>query len=233
MRKCSCLIFLLVVGCIPMQMQPEETTRQVPASPFEDSRRPAPARVQYAPASQETSFRVLLVKDKLIAKNERLGIKPFAIAIGASDPEVFHVGNTIYVTEGLVRQCPTENQLAGVLAFELGRMVAERESTIADEIRQPERPLPIDLPIGGGGYSSESNPLRGVELARHEKEFPRQPQKLTRPNPQAVARSILENAGFQRTDLDAAFPIINAAERYTVLETQFKGPGKQGDWKTP
>jgi hypothetical protein len=232
MRFSWCLP-ILFAGCLPMQTQPEEATRQVPSSPFGETRNPMPTRVQYAPASQEATFRVLLVKDQLIGKNERLGLKPIAIAIGSPDPEIFHVGNTIYITEGLVRQCPAENHLAGVLAFELGRMVAEREARVADDIRQPERPLPIHLPIGGSSMASESDPLHAVELARHERAYPKHPQKLDRPNPQAVARSILENAGYQRTDLDAVFPILNNAERYAVLETQFKGPGKQSEWKSP
>ena len=191
MRLSWCLPILLA-GCIPMQTQPEETTRQVPVSPFEEARKPTPTRVQFAPASQEATYRVLLVKDQLIGKNERLGLKPLAIAIGSPDPEIFHVGNTIYITEGLVRQCPADNHLAGVLAFELGRMIAEREAHVADDIRQPERPLPIRVPIGGSSMASEADPLHGVALARYEKEFPKHAKKLDRPNPQAVARSILE-----------------------------------------
>jgi len=227
-----CMPIMFLTGCLPLQTQPEETTQQVPASPFGDARKPAPTRVQYAPASQDASLRVLLVKDQLIAKNERIGLKPYAIAIGSPDPEIFHVGNAIYITEGMVRQCATDSQLAAVVAFELGRMVSEREATVADEIRQPERPLPIRVPIAGSNQADEADPLYRVELARHEKEHPKHAPKLQRPNPQAVARVILENAGYQRTDLDAVFPILNNAERYTVLETQFKGPGKQSDWKS-
>jgi hypothetical protein len=233
MRHIWILSIIFVAGCLPLQTQPEEPTRQVPVTPFGEARKQAPTRVQFAPASRDVEYRVLLVKDQLLAKNERIGMKPFAIAIGSPDPEIFHVRDSIYITEGMVRQCATDNLLAAVLAFELGRMVSEREATVADEIRQPETPLPIRVPIAGGSRSDEADPLYRVELARHEKEHPKNAQKLQRPNPQAVARAILENAGYQRTDLDAAFPIINAAERFTVLETQIKGPAKQSDWKSP
>lgn len=224
---------LLFAGCLPLQTQPDEVTQQVPTSPFAEPRKAMPTRVNYAPASRETSYRVLLIKDQLLAKNERIGLKPYAIAIGSPDPELFHVGNNLYITEGLVQQCATDNQLAAVLAFELGRMVADREAMVADEIRQPERPRPIALPIGGNGYASEANPLGNVELARYEKENPKHAPKLARPNPQLVARAILENAGYQRTDLDAALPLLANAERFMILENQFKGPTKQSDWKTP
>lgn len=233
MRNIWFVPMLMFAGCLPLQTQPEEATRQVPASPFGEAQKPAPTRVQYAPASDEAKYRVLAVHDQLVDKNQRIGMKTYAIPIGSPDPEIFHVRNTIYITEGMVRQCATNNMLAAALAFELGRMVAEREAAVADDIRQPERPLPIRVPIAGSSLADEADPLYRVELARHEKEYPKHTQKLQRPNPQAVARSILENAGFQRTDLDAAFPILNAAERHTVLENQFKGVGKQGDWQSP
>jgi hypothetical protein len=223
---------LVLAGCTLTQPH-EERTAQVPASPFAEPRRAGPARIDYVPASRETSYRVLMIKDRLIDKNPQLGLKPYAVAIAASQPEVFHVENTIYVTEGLVQMCSSDNQLAGALAFELGRMVAARESAIADEMRQPERPLPIHLPIGGGGNAREADPLHHIDLIKHEKEFPRQAKKLVVPNPQHVARIALENAGFQRTDLDAVLPIIASAERVPILENQLKGNQKQSEWKLP
>lgn len=233
MRNRWCLTLLFLAGCLPMQTQPEEPTQQVPASPFAEPRQPAPTRVNYAPALQETSYRVVLIKDQLIGKNPQIGLKPYAIAIGSGDPEIFHVGNSIYITEALVRQCSTDNQIAAALAYEMGRMVAEREATVADGIRQPERPLPIHPQIGNSANARDADPFYPSELATHEKQYPKQPRKLSRPNPQQVARSILENAGYQRTDLDAALPTLQKAERFQTLENQFKGTTKQSDWKTP
>src|SRR5262245_30197151 len=115
MRRLSFMPLLLLAGCLPMQTQ-EPRTAQVPASPFAEPRRPTPSRVDYVPASREASYRVLMVKDLLVDKNPQLGLKPYAFAIAAPQPEVFHVGNTIYVTEGLVQLCPNDNQLAGALA---------------------------------------------------------------------------------------------------------------------
>jgi len=249
MRNCPTILSLsliLLTGCTaafpwdpekggtaPDHPVVDNRTRQVPVSPFAEPKKPAPARVSYPPATQETSYRVLLIKDRLLEKNQQLGLKPYAVAIGSPDPEIFHVGNTIHVTEGLVRQCGTDQALAAVLSFELGRMVAARESSIADEIRQPERPLPIHLPIGGNSYGREADPLNHIELAQYEKQNPRKERKLARPDPQHVARTILENAGYQRTELDAVLPLLANAERNSILENQFKGTGKQSDWKAP
>jgi hypothetical protein len=56
---------------------------------------------------------------------------------------------------------------------------------------------------------------------------------LTPPNPQQVARGLLDNAGYQRTELEAAWPILQNAARFAVWENQFKGTMKQSGWTTP
>lgn len=232
MRNRWCLGLILLAGCVPMQTLPEEAaTAQVSSTPFAEPRRAAPTRVNYAPASQDTSIRVLLIKDKLVGDNS--GGLPIVTAIGTTDPEIFHVGaNQIYITEGLVRQC-TDGQLAAVLANELGRMISEREAGVSDEIRQPERLLPIELPIGSNGNPRDRDPIHYIELAQHEKNYPKQTKKLPRPNPQLVARELLERAGYQRTELDAALPILQNAARFRMWEDRFKGTAQQNDWKPP
>ena len=233
MRNRWSLGLLLLTGCLST-MPEDPPTEQVPSAPFTQQRRPMPTKVNYAPASPETSFRVVMIKDKLLGDNPKVGIRPNVAAIGSADPEIFHIGlNQIFLTEGLVRQCQSEGQLAAILAYELGRMISEREAAISDEIRQPERPLPIHLPIGSNGNSRDADPTNYIQLAQHEKLYPKHPRKLAPPNPFLIARDVLERAGYQRTDLDAAMPILQNAERFQVLENQFKGTIKQGDWKAP
>lgn len=236
MRNRWCLGLMLLAGCAPMPTLPEEAaTAQVSSTPFAEPRRAAPARVNYAAAAQDTSKRVMLINDKLIGDhyNPQFGLRPDVTAIGSTDPEVFHIGlNQIYITEGLVRQC-TDGQLAAVLANEMGRMISEREAAVSDEIRQPERLLPIGLPIGSNGTSRDRDPTFYIELAQHEKLHPKQTKKLSRPNPQLVARELLERAGYQRTELDAALPILQNADRFQMWANQFKGTGMQNDWKQP
>ena len=226
---------LLLTGCVPQFTMPADPpTQQVTSAPFAEPGRAAPTKVNYTPASQETSYRVVMLKDKLIGENPQTGLKPYIIAIGSADPEIFHVGlNYIYITEGLVRQCQSEGQLAAVLANEMGRMISEREAAVSDEVRQPERALPIQLPIGTNGNARDRDPTNVIELAMHEKYYPKHPRKLARPNPQLVARDILERAGYQRTELDAVQPILQNADRCQVLGNQFKGTLKQSEWKAP
>jgi len=232
MRNRWCLLLLSLAGCLPFQTNPEEPATQQVATTFGDPRKALPARVHYPPAAPDVGIRLLLVKDKLVGHNPQFA-ELFVTAIGSADPEIFHVGtNQIFVTEGLVRQCETDGKLAGALANEMGRMVAEREALIADEIRQPERLRPI-APQIGNSVSREVDPTQYAELARFEKEYPKHARKLTPPNPQQVARGLLENAGFQRTELDAAWPVLQNAARFNGWEGQFKGTSKQSGWKAP
>lgn len=229
------LTLIVLTGCPPLQMTAPENfpPRQV-ASSLDEPRRPGPIRVNYPPASQDVSTRLVLVKDKLVGENGRFGLRPYVTAIGSPDPEIFHVdGTQIFITEGLVRQCQSDGQLAAVLANEMGRIVSEREAAVIDEIRQPERLPPITVSVGNAANSRDIDPTAYAERAFYEKAHPRQNKKLPPPQPQQVARTLLESAGYQRTDLDAAWPLLQNAQRYSGWENQFKGTLKQSDWKAP
>lgn len=227
------ILLTFVTGCVPMQLvPPEPATQQVAVSPFSEGRKAMPIRVNLPPPNQELAYQVELVRGKLVGENlEKTGLRPNVVTLGAQEPEIFHVGlSQIYITEGLVRRCETEGQLAALLAYEMGRMVAEREAGVSEHVRNPERLPPIAPPIGDAGIGMERDPVHQIELARYYKNHPRQSKKLTPPNPQAVARAALERAGYARTDLDAALPLLQVAER-GILQDQFKGTINQGDWK--
>lgn len=233
MRNRWCLGLVLVAGCVSLPTgQNENATPQVGSTPFAEPARPAPTRTSYTAAAKDVDYRVMQIKDKLIGDNPQLGLKPFTAAISSPDAEIFHKGlRYIYITDTLVKKCDTDALLAAVLANELGRMVAERERNVADQIRAPEPMQPVGLPIGSMGNRGDADPIHNVEMAMYEKQYPKTPRKITPVNPQLVARSVLEKAGYQRTDLDAAMPILENAQRSAVLSNQFNGPAKQGDWK--
>jgi hypothetical protein len=251
MRHRWTLCLLLTSGCTPIPA--DKATMQVPAEPFAQARAPI-TKVNYTAATQDTQERVEIMRGKLcaekpavarsyfvelvqgkeIVENPGTGLRLYATAIGSADLEIFHVGyNRIFITEGLVKQCPTDGQLAAVLANEMGKIVSEREGATSDQTRNPERPPPIYVPIGGPGSGRDLDPTFYNEMARQEKLYPKQTKKLPPANPQQVARGILERAGFQRTELDAVLPLLQNAERVHTWENQFKGNAKPGDWKAP
>jgi hypothetical protein len=233
MRNRCGLVLLLVAGCASMPTTPDENaTLQVGSTPFHEPNKPAPTKASYTAAAPDIGFRVVQIKDKLIGDNPQLGLKPFTVAVSSPDAEIFHKGlNYIYITDSLVKKCDNDALLAAVLANEMGKMVAEREKSVADQIRAPEPLPPVRLPIGSLGNARDADPMNYIETARFEQQYPKTQRKPTPVNPQLVARSILEKAGFQRTDLDAAMPFLDNAQRNAVLSNQFNGPAKQSDWK--
>src|SRR5262245_17457014 len=138
-------------GCQPLQLFEEPKIATVSSNPFGLQAENRAAKISYQPADEALATRVDSVGRKLIAANPQIGLKStlFATIGKAAQPEIFHVGpNMVYVTEGLVKRCPTDAELAGVLALELGKIVADREVAASPEMRNPERLAPIQVPIG-------------------------------------------------------------------------------------
>ena len=232
-RIVAVTLLLALTGCTAMGslFEEEKTTELAWNDPSADAP-PVVRKANFAPASQEVAWRVDQVGRTLAGENSQYGLRPLFATIGSPQPEVFHAGaQLVYVTEGLVRQCKTDAELAAVLAAEMGKMVAEREARVGKDLRDPDRLPPVQLPIGTNGFGNDAaDPTNFIEAARFEKKYPRN-RRLARPDPQAVARSLLEQGGYKATDLDTVEPILQAAHRNCTLEQQFKGVPKQADWK--
>ena len=144
--------------------------------------------------------------------------------IGAPQAEVFHRGSTdIFITEGLVRQCRTDGQLAAVLCLELGKLVSDREAMTPAAVRQPERMLPIDTGLNhDNGYGVAADQTRLRELADYDRDRRLREQAVTPPDPATLARLYLVRAGYHDADLQAAGPLLQQAPGQC-------GPGKAVD----
>jgi hypothetical protein len=216
---------LLLAGCVP-----GEQGKFLVSNPFGQSPEVQQFRAMSAPASAEgeqVAKRVLFVGQQVVQANPEMGLRPlFATIGGAAQPEIFHRGRTeIIVTEGLVKECVSDGQLAAVLCRELGKMVAERELLTLPATRQPERTPPQDVPVGNdaGGVWGSADGVRRAELARFERE--RHPQDVTvpPPAPEVLARGYLKKAGYTLDDLDAAAPVLRRCDANGAWQKQLAG----------
>lgn len=225
--RCGWMALLIaVVGCLPLQLFDEPKTATVSSNPFGLQAHDRSAKVNYQPADEAMATRVDAVARKLLADNPQIGLRAtlFATIGNAPQPEIFHTGpHMVYVTDGLVRRCASDAELAAALAVELSKIVAEREAGASPDMRSPDRLPPIQVPVGNAGQITNPDLVHEVELAKFEKERPRTRRPLPRPDPQQLARGYLEKAGFQSADLDAAQPLLRAAQNNITLERQFKG----------
>lgn len=232
-----CLV-LLGLGC--HTQDPRSTL--VPTSPF-----PTPPTQNVGvpiavgdPVPQEQAARVNAIGEKLLKANPQIGVRPMFRTIGVPQPEIFHHGvGEIDITEGLVKQCATDGQLAAVLSAELGKMIAERELLAGPQARQPEAAPPINVPVGdlNNGMMNAPDLTNLAELGKWERQN-RRPNNVPAPppDPQLLARTYLTRAGYSVRELDEVGPMLQQATGNTTLARQLSGqtPGQvQRSWTTP
>jgi hypothetical protein len=208
---------LAVAGCMEFDQQPADTYK----TPFSSTRPPA-----LAPAATDVAARVDIVGRRIVAANPQIGAKPMFATIGAPEPEVFHRGTSdVYVTEGLVKQCSTDGQLAAILCSELGKVVAEREALSPPQTRRPERTPPADVPIGNAGNPADASDLTRLrEVADYDEDRKRRNQPVPPPDPAVLTRTYLLRAGYHDDDLAAAGPLLLAAQSNATFEKQMRAP---------
>jgi hypothetical protein len=217
------ILLLGIYGCVTDQPK----TETVSNNPFgHPAAMPARTQTGYAPAGLDAAARVDQVGRRLLAANKQAGLQPLFRTIGSPQAEIFHRGTAeIDITEGLVKQCLTEGQLAGVLCTEMGKVVAERETVAAPRLHAPELSPPPDLPIGNdGGLSGAADQMHRAEVARFEQDHPRRRAPAPPPEPTALAKTYMTKAGFTLADLDAVAPFLRAAEENNGLARQLLTP---------
>jgi hypothetical protein len=235
MRR-SRLLLLLVpfvcAACVNFEM-PGQKTEQV--SPLFDQPPPAvrAAKVNMPGADESICIRVDLVGRKLIHANPQLGLQPHFAAFGSDKPELFHVDQKmVCVTDGLVKKLTSEADLAAALSFELGRMVAEREARVKQDLKTAAVRAPIQTQVGNAGQFVGPDMSAAVEMARYDqaRQDAKKSALIVRPDPELLARDCLEKAGFQRTDYDRIQPTLAEAAKNASLERQVKGVAPTGNW---
>jgi hypothetical protein len=222
----SLLLLLPAAGCFTDGPQ-----KLVSANPFGGTPpKGAPTQVMYAPATEETARRVTGVGEKLLAANRQTNVHPLFQTVGSSQPEVFHRGTTnVFITEGMVKECKGDGQLAAVLALELGKMISEREALARPASRMPDRWSPMEVRVGNdvGGTFGAADGTRLAELAKADRQrgganVPPPPP----PSPEVLARCYLCKAGYSTDDLGDVTPLLRKAEGNFAVEKQFKAAAK-------
>ncbi|OAI48039.1 hypothetical protein AYO44_01145 [Planctomycetaceae bacterium SCGC AG-212-F19] len=220
------LPFLCLAGCLP----PESHSLLVNENPFGGQPvTPPPSRAPFPAPSTESAARVDTLGRAILAANPQVGVKPLFRTIGTPDAEVFHRATAeIDITEGLVRQCRTDGQLAAILCLELGKMVSERTALAAPIHRAQERELPPDLRVAN---DLGSDMTRDAELAKYyDPARRRNAAAALPPDPQALARTYLTKSGFEAISLEGVEPLLRAAAANSKFEKQIAAPGPNRPW---
>jgi len=186
---------------------------------------------RFAPASTESAARVDMLGRKLLAGSPFLfeGEPSFQI-VGVPEPEMFHRDSTgLFITEGLVKLCKTENELAGVMASELGHMAAEQRRT--DRMKLPDSIPSAALSKGIDG-STDLDPGRAIDAIDLEKSFrkPAERRLLAGADPKKIAENCLKDAGYDPKLLKEVEPILKQARRNQRVAEQLGGKSDASHW---
>ena len=181
-------------------------------------------------ASVESSARVDKTGRQLLSGSPFSGVQVAFQTIGRPEPELFHRdAQGLFISEGLVAKCKTNDQLAAVLASEIAQMVSETRMT--ERMQLPE-PIP-DAALGNKlDGTTDFDPPRAMELARFEKAArnPAEKKKWASADPKAIAKGMLKDAGFDPKLLDEVAPILRDAGRNQNIAKQLGGRGDTPRW---
>jgi hypothetical protein len=175
-----------------------------------------------SPASVEAAARVDAAGRELLAGTP-LGIPEIAFhTVGSAEPEIFHHdSNTLYITEGLVNLCSTDEQLTAVLATEIGHMTAEFRRTArmqaADPIPKAATSAPLDR-------TTDFDPGRDLYLAQFEQAARKPAEKLkwATVDPTRISEELLRNSGHEVKRLQEVQPLLKRANRNQQIARQFR-----------
>lgn len=182
----------------------------------------------HVPEHEASARRLLAVGGKLTAANPQAGLRPSFLTVGFPHPEIMHgggglAGYHVTVSTGLINQCKTDAELAAVLALEMGKIVAERESAAGPSVKQPQQARPPEVPVGtdAGGTFGPPDGTRMMELARSEPKRNRT-NRSPAPAPEALAKGYLSKAGFDPGVLVEVGPLLRKAEGHGEMEKTVK-----------
>jgi len=178
-----------------------------------------------------TAERVETLGRRIIAQNTFTGIEPLFHTIGVPETVLFHRGpDELMISEGLVKQCRTEAELAAVLCSELGQMVAEKKAVRragAERDSFPEIGVPTGSGLAGG---TPTDPSRAAELALLEKQRARNAAAREPVDPAKLATELMRGAGFDPSELDRVAPLVKQSARGSAIQKQMNSPATAPKW---
>jgi predicted Zn-dependent protease len=186
-----------------------------------------PNMAKYPPPDIRVAERVEQLGRQIIAQNTFTGLDPLFYTVGVPEPMLFHRGTaTLYVSEGLVKQCPTDDELAAVLCTELGHMMAEHRAARGAG-RDADQIPDVALPSTGTAFDQ----TRDAELALQAKQRTRTGTRVPAEDPAKHTRDLMRGAGYDPAELDRVAPLLKQSDRGEALRKQMAGSGPVPKWE--
>jgi hypothetical protein len=138
----------------------------------------------------------------------------------------------VFISDSLVTQCKTDDELAAVLAIELGKMAAEGRNLTRMGYVDSFAQVPTANGMDATNLSADA--VRMTELAKMEERMPRKAideSKKDFADPAKIAADLLRTAGYDEKHLRAVEPLVkNANKDRTILQHLGAASGREPDW---
>lgn len=176
-------------------------------------------------ASAKAATRVHAIGASVVAANSNdFPTKPIFFTAGLAEPMLFSKKDgQVVISEGLVNRCTTDEELAAVLAIELGRITAkeQQESNNRNDNDIPPAPR-LTSDIVGSGMAPDMTRMaeEGYMNRQSNARRRREPIKV---DPSVHARSIMKKAGYDPAVLETVEPWIKEAEENADKREFMKG----------
>jgi hypothetical protein len=171
---------------------------------------------------------------KAAKANPNLDLRPRVVAIGVNAVVLNHQGGRVLVvSDGLVKSCKNDSELAAAISTELAKMVVEAQAQAQAADREQFRPLPpYTDPVGPNvsfGNTPDQTPL--AERAMWEKRNPPPAASAVPilPNQNALATAYMTKlstgmTGISIDDLARVAPLVRMGEANRNYEASITPP---------
>ncbi len=200
-------VALSVTGCTS-----EEFTRFW-ENPFSDSAHFDPSKAPNA--DPKTATRVHSIGNAVLAANKAdIDIQATFFTVGLAEPMAFHQADgSIVVSEGIVKRCSSDAELAAILSHQLAEMVASKQDR--DSLRSQDRDLPPNprLTPDVAGNSFGPDMTRAAEEGYAQRNRPAKTARAPRTESAVLARAYLQKAGYDAADYTRVEGLLRDAEK--------------------
>lgn len=182
--------------------------------------------------SLESAARIDQVGRHLMAANPFLGIETTIQVIGHAEPILFHRDRgSLIISDSLAQQCGTDEELAALIALELGAIAAEKRNLTRMGYVESFSQVPTANAMEASNLAAD--PVRMTELAKQEERNPRTPPEAEPKegsDPAKLAAEFLRAAGYNPEMIERVMPLAKQANRDRSLVRQLGGAGREPIW---
>jgi hypothetical protein len=208
-------VALFAPGCLP------DWSRTPPAPPGLTQTPVAGASVPEA--TVQMAARLSNVGQTLLTASPFAGVTPNFYVMSTAEPAVSHPDVFgVFVSEGMMAKCPSDDDLAAVVALELGAMIAERRNLDRLGLADPAAAFIAGDDTTASPIQDPAAKVISTAPARKEAGPPATGEE--------VAKDLLTAAGYSEAALVRMGPLVAAARDKIDPSRTIGGPAAEPKW---